>query len=652
MNLFRKRNASGSTDKMHPIYFVIVALIMPFVEGARWCMDKTYSGWNGLLTVPLGLVAAFGGAFAAGNYASTAFELGTFWTSLAGIAGWLAVMFYIFPLVWRFIVKPVSDFCEAAYDRFRKVTSKYSAPFFNGIARLLGIGAGRAWDRVLSKEHEDSWFASLLGIVGHVGSFASTAYLGWQTYTWISAAVSIPVLGFSLAIAGGLAAFLLTFGLLEQLLRYGKLSFIAVASGVAAVWGAAPYLVALTGAADLWVYAVYAVSYAVFVGYLFPLVNLILTNGFWSWLWKNVKPLPEKTYDDKDEKYSEFFHHVVNFVVTAACTYGAWSVAATAGLALWAVLPIAAVTAALAYIVGFKFINHDGGNFIVGALVSLAGAYFVGSHYVAAGYVYGIYGAIMAGVLAALVTGVVLFPVAYLGVRLVLRALGASGLADPLTSLYKWANEGFKKALKQIRHAWDYCYSDKTGYKDLVLHVVNLVIAVVVWFVASAGVAEVGAAWWWAYPAVALSTLLSYLLVGKLLFKSGYGLEFVGACASLWVGIIVGQIVHGAGAGWLFVTASIVAGIATWCAVFFVAFPVAYVVARFATSWALLGWLKPVLDWFFKLGWKGFIGFWTGFLAMYTRVWEALAPVRARIAKAWRGVSETYRKILDSIRGR
>jgi hypothetical protein len=653
MSFFRKSNL-GSPEKVNPLYLVIAFFVMPFIEAARWCTDKAYSGWKGAIVAFFGLGFSFGGAIGAGHYVSSNFGFGTFWSSLAGVAAWIAVMFYIWPLLWRFAVKPAWDLCDAVYDRVRKYTEKYSKPFFGffvNVASTICVGSKGAWARLQSTEGEGTWFASLLGIVGYVSSFAGTAYLGWLTYGWVAAALTIPVVGFAAAVFAGCLTFGVTFGLLSQFLSYGKMSFIGIVVSVAAVYGAAPYLVAWTGLTGALAYGVQAAAFVVTLGYVFPFLNEVLTNGFWAKVWKFVKPLPEKTYDDRDEKYSEFFHHVVNFLVTAGTTGGAWYIAATAGLPIWGIAPIALVAAALTYIIGFKVINHGGGNFIVGALTSLAVGYKVGALYVASGFVYGIWGAIVAGVLGTIVNGVVLFPVAYLLLRGLLMFFGASALADPLTSLYKSANEQFKKGLKEIRHAYDNCYRDKTKYKDLILNLVNIVITYAAFAGTVALIAGVHAGPILGWTAVVLATGLSYILIGKLLKASGYGLEFVGACAALWAGITVGQLVYGIDATGLMKFAGVVAGISTWFAAFFIALPVAYVVARFVTSWAFTGWLEPITTWLHDSAWGLFKGFWKGFVVTYNWLWDLSAPLRAGLAKAWAGVAEQYRRILRVIRG-
>lgn len=652
MSLFKR--SAGKGDSLNPILYLIVAPFILLIEGAKWCTDKVYSGFAGAFRALFGFVFATGGAVAASHYVG--WDLGYGWYAWlpAGIAAWFGVLFYAWPLLYRYIVGPAIELCEAIYDRVRTYTKQYAGPVANGIVKAIStvcVGSGPAWNRVLTKEHEDTWFAKLVGVVAHLSAFASTAYLGWQAYTAVGALVGFPVVGFVLAVLAGILTFGILFGLVEQLMQYGKLAFVALALGVGVVWGAAPYVVALTGLSGLLVYAAWAVAYVAFVGYVFPFVNVLFTLGLLEKLWKFLKPLPEKTYDDRDDKYSEFFHHVVNIGVTGTVTYFAYGVCA-ALVPFTGAVALTALVAAVTYIVAYKFIGHGGGNYIVGGLTSLGAAYCAGTSYVAAGYVYGVYGGITAGVLALLATGVIGFPLVYVGLRLVLRGIGISKLGGPLASLYFWANEQFKSGLKQIRHAYTNCYRDKSGYNELVVHVVNIAAAVAVFYGAMLGVAALGTGAIVGWVAVGLATFLSYTLVGKVLSKSGYGLEFLGGVAGLASAVYVGTQVYAVDPSTLYQVAGIAAGFATWFAVFCIVFPVAYVVARFLTSWALTGWLKPLLQWVYDIAWSVFTAVWTQLVRAYNGLITLLTPLWLRLCAAGARVRDAYRDLLSRIRGR
>jgi hypothetical protein len=390
-----------------------------------------------------------------------------------------------------------------------------------------------------------------------------------------------------------------------------------------------------------------------FVGYVFPLVNVFFTLGLLEKLWKIVKPLPEKTYDDRKNSYSEFFHHLVNIATTGGIGYGTWAIATgSLALPLVAAVAITALVVAVSYIMVYKLIGHEGGNFVIGGLVSIAAAVYTGIAYVDAGYIYGVYGAIVAGVLALLVTGFLAFPLVYLTVKGVLNFLGASHLAAPLTALYNGVNEAFKKAVKQLRHAWTYCYDDKSDYKPLVIHVTNIAVAVGAFYGAGMLCTLMGAGTILGWFLTVLATGLSYLLVGKLMFKTGYRLEFLSAVLSLAVGIFVGTEVYATNPTDLYKVVAVIAGGAAWSGVFLIVFPVAYVVLKTLTSWALTGWLKPLLQAVYDFNWAWFAGFWSQFAGAYRLLKKVFAPIFARVAAAFAKVSAAYNRILDRIRGR
>ncbi len=651
MSFFGK-NKSGSGEKLNPFLYIIVAIPLLFIEGGKWCTDKVYSGLAGAFRALFGLIFAGGAAMYAADLVGSHYPSTWKWVG-AGIVAFLAVLFYLWPLLYRFGVSPTIDFCEAVSDRVRKYTREKFKGLVDGIVNGIStvcLGSGSAWSKVLTKEHEDTWFGRLIGAVSYVSLLAGSCYLGWQTYVCVAALIAVPIVGFSVAVCAGVLVTGLVGALLGQFIKYGKFAFLGLAIGVAAVWGAAPYVVSLTGATGIWIYAAYAVAYVAFVGYVFPFVNVAFTAGFLEKVWKFLKPLPEKAYDESDDKYSEFFHHVVNLFATGGIGYGTFGIAAGL-LPIWGAAAVTAAISLIAYILVFKLINHGGGNFVVGALSSIAAAIFVGIQYHEAGYVYGVYGGIVAGVFTALFNGVVLFPIAYLGSRAVLHTIGLSKLGSPLAALYKFANEQFKKGLEEIRHAYKNCYKDKTGYQDLVLHVTNIAVAVGAFIGTTALLAALLGVNLLNLPLTVLATALSYVLVGKVLFKSNYGLEFLGCALGLAAAVFLGAHVYSSDEGALIKIAGVAAGAATWVGVYYIAFPVGYVLARLITSWALLGWLKPILATVYDWAWSLWIVVWTQVVRAYKGLKTLLTPLWLRIVAAGKVVSQAYRDILKRIRG-
>ncbi len=660
MNIFGKfksgssgdSGSSGSGQKLNPFLYFIVAIPLLFIEGARWCSDNVYNGFAGMFRAMFGMILAGGAAVYVGNHVG--WELDKPWYAWvpAGVGAFLAVMFYLWPLLYRFGVGPAIDLCEAVSERVRKYTKESFQGLVEGIVHAISavcLGSGPAWAKVLDKKHEDTWFGKVIGIVSYVSLVIGTFYFGWKVFLAVAALITYPVVGFSIAVVVAVLAAGLVGSLIAQFIKYGKFAFLALALGVPAVWGAAPYVLSWTGATGPWVYAAYAVAYVVFVGYLFPFVNVVLTAGFLEKVWEFLKPLADKAYDEKDEKYSEFFHHAINLCTTGGVGYGTFAIAASM-LPVWGAAAVTVAVSFIAYILLFKTINHGGGNFVVGALTSIAAGVCVLTQYQAAGYIYGVYGGIVAGALTALVNGVVIFPIIYLGSRAVLHTIGLSKIGGLFAQIYNFANTQFKKGLEELRHAYKNCYDDKTGYQDLVMHVTNIAVAVGA-FVGSTLLFGLLGVQMLALPLAVLVTALSYVLFGKLLFKSGYGLEFLGCAAGLAAAVFVGAMVYSSGAGFLIKAAGVLAGAGTWTGVYFIAFPVAYVLARMVTSWALLGWLKPILATVYEWAWSLFMVVWTQVVAAYRGLKKFLTPAWLKIVAAAKVVNQVYRDILKRIRG-
>lgn len=653
MRIFGNKN-SGSTggEKMNPLLYLIVFIPLLFIEGARICMGRVYDGWAGAFRAFLGVIFGFGGAMYAGNLAGWQWGWPWYGWLPAAAVGFSAVLWYLWPLLYRFVVGPAIDLVDAIYDGTREFLRKNTGPACEAVVNLLStvcVGSGPAWRKVLSSEHSDTWVAKLGGAIAYLAGFGCTGYIAWSAYTAVGAAVTWPVFGFALAVFAGIVTFGVLFGLYSQLMKYGKFAFAGLAIGVLAVWGGAPYVVALTGTTGLWSWAAYAAAYVVFVGYVFPLLNVLLTLGLLEKLWNFLKPLPEKTYDDPSEEYREFFHHVVNILTTGGLTYFAWVFAVALSLPFWAAIAIPVVVALLSYVLVYKLIGHDSVNFIVGALVSVASGYKAFACYTAAGYVFGVYGAITAAVVTLLATGFLLFPLVYVTLRFVLHGLGISRLGVLLTDLYLWVNDQFKAGIKQIGRAYTECYDDKGPFPGTVLHVANLVATAAGVFGMWKLAALLGTGSVLALLLTVVAGALIYLYVGKALLKSSYGLETLGIVLALIAGWTVGTAVYAELPAGVLRVGAFAAGIATWFAVFFVVVPVVFVLARLLTGWALNPTIRPALQWVFDFLWSGFDVVLTQLKRAYNALKQFLTPFWLRLVAAGRAVREAYQRLLRLI---
>ena len=659
MKFFKGNTSGGSRPPL--ILLVLAAIFMPFVEGYKKLKDRVYRGWEGGIRAFFGGIFGFAGASAAGHWAGWTMGLGWYLWVPAGVIGWFGVYCYLWPLLYLCVLHPVWKLCDAIYDVTRDFTKKSFGPLTAGIVKVISticVGSGAAWDRVLSPAHNKTWFVKLLGAVSYISTLGGAAYLGWHSYTALAALVGFGVIGTIVGIAVGFFVAIMFAGLVWQFIDYGKLPFFGLVAGGAAVYGVAPILAAhLSG----WpYYGALVAAFAVSVGYVFPFINVLLTNGFLKMLWDGLKPRIEKTYDEKDKSYAEFAHHGVNLLVTAGIAYGAWLLTSAAGLALVPAIAFIGVAALLTYVGFFKLVDHDGGNAVIGALSSLATGALAGHAYAHAGLVYGTAGAIVSGIFAALVAGFVVLPLLYLGVRAICLEVGLSAIGKVFAAIYNAVNDKFKDAVEKLEDLYKATYRDKSGYQDLFLHVVNIAVAVLAFM----GLSHLGTPWAMgealALTATIVIPVLSYLLVGKLLLKSGYGVEFVGGVMALMAAATVGSEIYAVHAGAAFNIIGVTASIATWFAAFLVLVPVGYWLLRVTTSWALLPWLKPALASIYGFCWARFANVWDLFVAAYNLLlkpflrlvgrafgWVGvlLAPLFRQLAAAWALMKAAYDRV-------
>jgi hypothetical protein len=644
MSLWNPRPRNGS-DKENPLWYLVAALLIPIVQPARWLTKRVYSGdFDGAFRAVLGVLFGLGAGIAAGHYLGWAHHWAWYGWLSGGIAATLLTYFYAWPALYLFPVHPIWRLCDAIYDGVRTLTSRYFGKLTNGLLSLLTRlpGSRHLWTSALKDDGDsNSWFVGLLRILWHGLALAAAGYLGWHTYLWVLPTLSLltVVVAFVIAIAAGLFVALLVGGLSWQLLRYGKVPFVGLLTGAAVV--AATGSIGSLGLAAPWSWLAYLLAYVLSTAYVVPFVNLALTSGFWRWVWKQVEPLCDAAYDERDKDYALFFHHLANLVATAAV---AWATVTICGaLSLLATVLITALVAACAYIVLFKLIDHDGGNFIAGAAASIGAGVWLGKWWAAHDLALGGWGGVAAGICTTLVCGFLLFPLLYIGLRKLSMALSISRLGKPLQALYTWFKDGFARLLKQLRNAYRESYEDTSRYHSLVLHLANIAVAVAaVWALHAFVLAGTAV---WVLVLLALAAYLSYTLIGKLLFATGFGLEFVGFVFALGAAVYGGTQVFGGFAGhWLL---SICAALACGAAMFFIVFPVVYVIARAISSWAAV--VVPALDALHKFCWARFLTVWNGVTAAYNALLRLLAPVWSRFVRAWASVKRVYDRLLKII---
>jgi hypothetical protein len=667
----RSASPKHTNPFMKVLAFVLALTIMPLVEAARALGDKVYSGWKGAIRGFFGFLLAVGAGVHVAHTSGWAPD-GTLWNYLpnwthgpaayqwltAGVLATVVTFFYLWPIAYLGIVKPLWIAGESYWEGVQKFASTYFARFTQGIIDVLRKlpFANSAWDVVLTKGKE-TWVVGLLQLVAYFSALLSGGYLGWKTLYAVQNLVlhyfaGGGTVGFVAGAVVGAVVFLGFTATVWELYKNGKIPFFSLSTGAAVIYllaGHTSSLVAAVGLPSVAVWAAFALQYVLYNAYVFPIVNVILTNGFWKWLTETViKPLFDKVYDDKDKDYRKFFAHVVNFVALWKLVALTLVIAAGLTLPLWATVPLVAVLAFLSYTFVVKAIDHEGGTYILGALASLAAGWFMGSAYFAVGAWFGIYGAIVCGVTSVAATFCVVFPVAYLAVKAIANPVLASWLSKPLVTVHDHVWSGMKKLGKELEHAYDNCYRDKTPYRELFVHVANIGVTVAVGFSSLAAANMLGFGLVLTVGMVALSVALGYLLLGKALLH--WGANAVATVLGIIVAIYVGALVQGVQPYGLWV--GVPAGILAWLAVDVLVFPIVYIIVKAVANPLLTGWLRPFLVSVYDLAWKGFVAFWDLFIEMYRFVKKLLTPLWNTIASIWMSVWRSVKEVYESIRGK
>ncbi|MBY0551987.1 MAG: hypothetical protein K2W95_32185 [Candidatus Obscuribacterales bacterium] len=663
MGWFNKDSAAGDgTPKRDNVLFmVIAAIILLFREPAIWLKDKVYRGWTGGFRAFLGLIFSFGASYVTGNYLGWDQNWPTLGWLASAVGAWFVTYIYAWPALYHFVIRKVFDLVEWIGKGFRAVAKKYAEKAFKGL--VLGLGrvlpfSGRAWN-VLLDEKRHSWVSNLLGALSYVGTFAGSIYIGWETFSCVSALGfwGLPMAPFIAGVAAGVLVFGLVFGALFELLSHGKMAFLGTALTGALTYIYAEEIMGYGAQAGLtgnWIYASLAVFFVVFLEYVFPYAYWTLSGDLVKRVIKQIGNLCDAAYGDKNEGYVKFFGHTFNILATVAIGFGSYYVCGLIGLTAWSALGLAwagvavsaMVTAAVvmvAYLGVYECLfDHKNGFGWAAALVSLYAGYQAFEAYTGAELQGGFWVGAPVGALAALIVGTVLIPALYMGLRWVLLLVRADLAGEPLNNVYNKVEEGVKKLFKHLEKVYEVSYKDRTGYQEWFLHASNVAVAVGLWFLSVSFCAWAGFGAACTLGLTIPLVVLSYILVGKFLFKSTVGTEFIGVLTGLVAAVQVGTLLHAElPSTWL----TVFVGFFTWVMVVFLFFPVAYLIVKLAAKPILASWSLKPLAWVHGKAWAGFKVVADGVRAAYILLKAKLAPVFARIKAAYAKIVAAYERI-------
>lgn len=646
------------------ILLAIAVCLYPFVEFKNFLKEKTYRGWEGGLRAAFGHLFGLAGGIYVGWLTGWFFEWPYLSWIAAGIATWPLTKWYFWPIGYWLVIHPVWWTCEKLWDGIRYVAKNWLFNILNGILNVLRClpGSNALWTAVLDdakpadpeqpRYREESWVQKLLYVI----TFPTAAFCCWQlgynTYEFIFGAFSLPLLNWVAGVGAGLFVGLLSAGILWNWFEHGKVPALAVTAGGVALYFGAGLVATAAGAVGIagWgIYAAYAVAFSVFVAYLYPAADWFLRNGI-EWCWKKLKPAIQETYGEEDKDYAGFFHHLTNIVASGFVFWLTLGLCGDLGLGTILSYGLATVATLLGYELIFKALDEEFGNGLTGLALSGLAGYFVGNWWFGSheGWLAADYATIGVGVVGALATGFVVFPIAYVLLRGALRFVG---LHIPARDFLAWVYGGVDKAFrwvgKKLELVYTWSYRDKHKYAEFFLHAVNLVGT----YFAATYLYAWTSGWWaiLAWPAVAIGTGLVYLLLGKTLTKSGWGIEAVGGLTSIAATIFVGAHVHAVYPEQWYITG--IVGAATLVTTFAIGFPAAYWIVK-APGWVLSLILQRPVVGLHNLAWARFEFIAEKFAAIYQGLVEALAPYFVRLAGMIAKIREMWARIRKTLTGK
>lgn len=663
MGWFNNDSAAGDgTRKNGNLFFMLIALIIMFFREPRlWLKEKVYRGWTGGFRAFLGLIFAFGASYVTGNYLGWQQEWPTLGWLASAVGAWFGTYCYAWPALYHFVIRKVFDLVEWLTKQFREFCKKYAEKVFKGF--VLGIGrvlpfSRRAWN-VLLDEKRHSWVSNLLGALSYVGTFAGSVYLGWETYSCVSAFGfwGLALVPFIAGVAAGVLVFGLVFAAMFELLSYGNMAFLGTALTGALTYIYAEEIMGYGAQAGLtgnWIYASLAVFFVVFLEYVFPYAYWTLSGDLVKKVIDKIGKLCDAAYGDKNEGYVKFFGHTANILATAGIGYGAYYVCGLIGLTAWSAMGFAsagivvsglitAAVVAVAYLGVYDCLfDHRSGFGWCAAIASVYAGYQAFDAYTTAELNGGFWVGAPVGALVALIVGTVIIPALYMGLRWVLLLVRADLAGEPLNKLYNKVEAGFKKLAKHLEKVYEVSYKDRTGYQEWFLHASNVAVAVGLWFLSMSFCAWAGFGAVCTFGLTIPLVALSYILVGKFLFKSTVGTEFIGVLTGLVLAVQVGTLLHAElPSTWL----TVFVGFFTWVMVVFLFFPVAYIIVRFPARYLLASWTLKPLAWVHGKAWAGFKVVADGVRAAYLVLKAKLAPVIARIKETYAKIVAAYERL-------
>lgn len=667
-------------------------------EGTRSLFRKTYTG---PINAIVGVLLALGVGIGTGYHFGWTADAATWKWVTFGVSSAVATFLYVWPLLYLSVFKFAFNASEKLWSHVnidarsgyysrseneRKNPAWFSKFLMFASYALLTVGGLiLAWNVagvIAASQATWGWVGTTLGVISVIvfaivsiaiffgiaslfrsGGFAFFLFLVacvvsffmWGTvsamYLWAYHGLTAkPWVGFWGYVAGMLPGLLVGGGaacILGAILHAARLRAIAVVTGVAATYYLSATTTAFVSSIPLGMFEIAApalnylalgLEVVLFVGFVFPLVHIFVTHALRKLA--DIFELFKEAYRD-ETPYRGFFMQVTNLAVTYGVAFHAVPFAiAAAGFALpaWAVIALSVVGGFASYTLGGKLLNVTG-PWPTGLFASAAAAVFAYGFFTA--------GSFTAWAVAAVTlvgTFFVLYPLAYLLVRFLTQGWLGAWLGEPLVNAHKRACSLIGDLFEQLFHCTELTYGDESKSAETFLHLFNLAalggVAYGGWILFT-GV--LGFATWLAIFTLVILGTLSYLLVGKLLQKTGN--SSVGVVAGLAGAIYVGAWAY-ASQPWGWVVAVIV-GLVAAALTFAFVFPIFYLVLK-----AILNvvqqesWLNPALVNVHNRAWERFTSVWADFMKAYREVRDSMKGIRESVRKTYEEVAANVRQIL------
>lgn len=609
------------------IMIVFVVPVMALWEAAKGLHKAVYEQrWTGPLRALIGVVAGVGAGIGTGYFEG--WQNGWSWYAWlpAALAAAVATYAYLFPLAYLAVLRPLriasKELWEAVPER-----NQWFTEFLKGAAKLGALGGS-------------AWFAWTQAVSAHANLVAN----GWGFFAGPGAFAWFVIVG-CVAAAFAWSIFATTI--------YG----VCVGTGLLVAYGLmGPTSSLLSGfglTTQAWTFTAAAVEFLLWIGFVFPLLHVVASHGL-----RFVKDLALKVYKAAYEKtvgqYEGVFTQLVNIWTAYHLATLSLTLFAALGLTLagWVAWVVPAMVALLSYVlVGQLF--RAVGNRGLGIVAAAHALRWTVVPMLASGFALG--WVIGGGVLAMALTFYLVYPLAYVLVRLVGQFVLNNNVAGLLVTAHDKACDAAEQLVREVAEARTTTYGDDSWFAKMFLHLANVTLLLPVWYYMSGFLAAVGTSGWAAYAFTALALVLSYLLIGRLLLAARNFL--VGGVVALVGAIVAGTLAyaHTTWGLWVGIPAGLVGGflVAGWL------FPVAYVFARFVVN-LVDGFVplfskvvEPVVRGVHEFCWKQAAGLWEQFKSTYRMVKEAIKPVWNSIGEAWSSAWQSVKDTWESIkRGR